>query len=322
VLMITIFGNALTYVLLAFAPNLWIACLIRLAGGVLTGNISTIQGYMADITPPDRRAGMLGLMGAAFSLGFVTGPSIGGILAHEELGTAGFRLPLLFAACLALAAGIGITLFVRETRHVHKDAPRRGRLEGLSDAIAHPVIWRVLLVTLISMAGFSGMEATFGLWAHAEFGWGPKQIGFCFLAIGVTAALAQGLLTGRMARRFGETVTLRIGLVLIFLGFAFQPFVPHWSLAVVGMMTVALGQSLTFPNIGAVISRASSSDRQGEMLGLNTAAGALARIIGPLSAAPLFFAFGPSAPFAAAAGLCIPALFMSWQVSKAIRRSA
>src|SRR3989338_7853964 len=157
VLMITIFGNALTYVMLAFAPNLWVACLIRLTGGVLTGNISTIQGYMADVTPPDPRAGQLGLMGAAFSLGFLTGPSIGGLRGDESLGTISFRPPLLFAACLALAAGIGITLFVRETRHAHQDAPRRGRLDGLNDAMAHPVIWRTLCVALISMAALAGM---------------------------------------------------------------------------------------------------------------------------------------------------------------------
>ena len=322
VLMITIFGNALTYVLLAFAPNLWVACLIRLAGGVLTGNISTIQGYIADVTPPDRRAGRLGLMGAAFSLGFMTGPTIGGLLAHADQGVAGFRPPLFFAATLALAAGIGITLFVRETRHGHKDAPRRPQLAGLNDALAHPIIWRVLTVTLISMAGFAGMEATFGLWAEARFGWGPREIGFCFFAIAITAASAQGFLTGFLARRIGETTTLIIGLSLIFAGFALQPFVPTWQLAIVGMITVALGQSLAFPNIAAIISKAASPERQGEMMGLNSAAGALARIIGPLMAAPLFMNFGPGAPFAVAAGLCIPALFMAWRVSKAMRRSA
>ena len=322
VLIITIFGNALTYVMLAFAPNLWVACLIRLTGGVLTGNISTIQGYLADVTPPDRRAGRLGLMGAAFSLGFMTGPSIGGLLAREDLGTVGFRPPLYFAACLALAAGIGITLFVRETRHAHKDAPRRGRFEGLGEAAAHPVIWRTLCVTLISMAGFAGMEATFGLWAHAKFDWGPREIGFCFFAIAITAALAQGLLTGVLARHIGETRTMMIGLSLIMLGFAIQPLVQHWQLAVLGMITVALGQSLAFPNIGAIISRSVSSERQGEMMGLNTAAGALARIIGPLMAAPLFAGFGPSAPFAVAAGLCVPALFMAWRVSRVMKDRA
>lgn len=323
VLMITIFGNALTYVLLAFAPNLWLAMLIRFGGGILTGNISTIQGYLADVTPPEKRAGRMGFMAAAFSLGFVTGPVLGGLLAHPDQGTSGFRLPLLIAAGLALTAGIGVTLFVRETRHVHKDAPRRARFEGLGEAMAHPVIRRVLVVSLIAMAGFAGMEATFGLWAKHQFTWGPREISFCFLAIGITAAIAQSLLTGWMARRIGEAATLMCGLCLIALGFGFQPLVgQNWMIAVCGMVVVALGQSLAFPNIVAIISKAAPHDRQGEMLGLNTAAGALARICGPLVAAPLFTGVGPSAPFAVAAGLCLPALFMAWRVSKAVRRSA
>ncbi|MBI1405864.1 MAG: MFS transporter [Caulobacter sp.] len=323
VLMITIFGNAATYLALAFAPSLIVAFAIRFCGGMLTGNISTIQGYIADVTLPEMRAGRLGLMGAAFSLGFVTGPWIGGSLANESLGLAGFRPPLFLAAGLAIAAGLGVALFVRETRHGHSDAPRRSRFAGLNDAMAHPVIWRVLLVSLIAIAGFAGMEATFGLWAKASFHWGPKEIGFCFLAIGLTAAFAQGLLTGPLARRFGEPATLMVGLVLIFIGFAFQPLVGgFWQLAVAGMITVALGQSLAFPNIGAILSKSSSPERQGEMLGLNSAAGALARIVGPLAAAPLFTKVSISAPFAVAAGMCLPALFMAWRVSKAVRRSA
>lgn len=322
VLIVTLFGAAATYVLLGFAPSLWIACAIRLVGGILSSNISTIQGYLADITPPERRAGRLGLMGAAFSLGFVMGPAIGGSLAHEELGIAGFRLPLLLAAALASCAAIGVILFVRETRRARLDAPRRGQFEGLSEAFAHPVIWRVLCVTLITIAGFAGMEATFGLWGEATFGWGPRQIGLCFLVVGVVAAVTQGLVTGRLARRFGEPRTRMIGLAFMFVGFAIQPFVTWWPLAIVGMTTVAFGQSLTFPSIGAVISKASPPDRQGEMMGVNNAAGALARIFGPLSAAPLFTAFGPTAPFAVASFLCLPALLMAWQVSKAVRRSA
>jgi DHA1 family tetracycline resistance protein-like MFS transporter len=323
VLMLTIFGNALTYVLLAFAPDLWIAMAIRFCGGILTGNISTIQGYLADVTPHEKRASRMGFMAAAFSLGFVTGPVLGGFLAQPALGTAGFRLPLLIAAGLALTAGTGVALFVRETRQVHKDAPRRGRFEGLNDALAHPVIRRVLVVSLIAMAGFAGMEATFGLWTERQFKWGPHEVSLCFLVIGITAAIAQSLLTGWMARRIGEAATLMTGLCLIALGFGFQPFVgQNWMIAVLGMIVVALGQSLAFPNIVAIISKSAPHDRQGEMLGLNTAAGALARIFGPLVAAPLFTGVGPSAPFAVAAGLCLPALFMAWRVSKAVRRSA
>jgi MFS family permease len=141
------------------------------------------------------------------------------------------------------------------------------------------------------------------------------------MAIGVVGAVGQSMLAGRAARRFGETVVLMGGLVLIGLGFAIQPFVVHWPLCVAGMITVMIGQSLTFPNIGAVISRASPPQRQGEMLGLNMAAMALARIIGPLAAAPLF-ALHIGGPFAAAALLIIPALYMANEVRRQVRKLA
>lgn len=321
VLMITIIGNGLTYLALAFAPSIAVAVLVRLVSGLMAGNISTIQGYVADVSPPDRRAARMGLMGAAFSMGFVTGPTLGGLLAHPEAGTAGFRPPLYLAFGLCVLAFFGVMRFVRETRHLHSDAPQRGRLEGLRDAFRNPVIWRVISVSLISVGGFAGMEASFGLWADARFGWGPREIGFCFMAIGIVGAFAQSLLAGRVARRFGETQALMGGLVLIGMGFAMQPFVPVWQLAMVGMFLVVLGQSVTFPNIGAVISHSSPPDRQGEMLGLNMAAMALARIVGPLVAAPLF-ALHIGGPFMAAALLILPALFMASEVRRHVRLRA
>ena len=321
VLMMTIAGNGLSYLALAFAPTIGAALAIRFASGLLAGNISTIQGYVADVTPPERRAARMGLMGAAFSMGFVTGPTIGGLLAHPEAGTAGFRPPLYFAFALCVLAFFGVLRFVRETRPLHSDTPQRGRLEGVRDAFRNPVIWRVISVSLISVGGFAGMEASFGLWSEAKFGWGPREIGLCFMVIGLSAAFAQSVLAGRLARRFGETVVLMGGLALIGLGFAVQPFVTVWPIAVIAMITVALGQSLTFPNIGAIISHASPPDRQGEMLGLNMAAMALARIIGPLAAAPLF-ALHIGGPFAAAALLIIPALYMASEVRRYVLRRA
>ncbi|HEX6867143.1 MAG TPA: MFS transporter [Caulobacteraceae bacterium] len=321
VLTLTIAGTGLSYLALAFAPTIWVAVAIRLANGLFAGNISTIQGYVADITPPERRAARMGMMGAAFSMGFVTGPTLGGLLAHPEASVAGFRPPLYLAAGLCLLAFIGVLRFVRETRHLHSDAPPRGRLEGLRDAFANPVIWRVISVSLISVGGFAGMEASFGLWANARFAWGPKEIGLCFMVIGAMAAIGQGFLAGRAARRFGETVALMIGLALIGLGFTIQPFVTLWPIMVAGMVTMALGQSLCFPNIGAVISRASPPDRQGEMLGLNMAAMAAARVVGPLAAAPLF-ALDVNGPFIAAALMILPALYMAGEVRKRVLKAA
>lgn len=308
VLIVTILANTLAYVALAFAPNIWIAMAVRLVGGFGGGNISTIQGYMADVTPPEKRAGRLGLLGSAFGAGFVIGPSLGGVLAHPGLGRLGFQIPLFFAAAMAALAALGVFLFVTESRAPSAPGVRQpGRREALGAAAAHPVLSRVLLVTLVSTGAFAGMESIFGLWTNARFDWGPRQVGFCFAVIGVIASLGQGLLTGRLARRFGEGRVLATGLSIIAVSLLITPFAPHPSLAIVAVGCTAFGQSLVFPCVAALISRASPPDRQGQMLGLNMAAGSLARIGGPLLAGPLF-GLAAGGPYWFGAALMVPAI--------------
>jgi len=311
VLIVTIIANAIAYLALAFAPNIWIAMAIRLVGGFGSGNISTIQGYMADVTPPEKRAGRMGLLGSAFGAGFVIGPSLGGLLAHPSAGRLGFQIPLFVAAGMAALATVGVLLFVAESRAPSAPGVKQpGRREALSAASAHPILSRVLLVTLVSTGAFAGMESIFGLWANARFDWGPREVGLCFAVIGVIASLGQGLLTGRLARRFGEGRVLTVGLVIICASLLVSPFVTHPVLAIVAVGCTAFGQSLVFPCVAALISRASPADRQGQMLGLNMAAGSLARIGGPLLAGPLFgLAIG--GPYWFGAALMVPAIFFA-----------
>jgi len=308
VLIVTILANAVAYVALAFAPNIWIAMAIRLVGGFGSGNISTIQGYMADVTPPEKRAGRMGLLGAAFGAGFVIGPSLGGLLAHPSAGQLGFQIPLFVAAGMAAAAAIGVVAFVTESRaRSAPDVIQPSRGQALAQAAAHPILSRVLLVTLVSTGAFAGMESIFGLWANARFSWGPRKVGLCFAIIGIIASLGQGLLTGRLARRFGESRVLTTGLFIIMLSLSATPFAPHPSLAMVAVGCTAFGQSLVFPCVAALISRASPPDRQGQMLGLNMAAGSLARIAGPLTAGPLF-GLAAGGPYWLGSALMIPAI--------------
>jgi MFS transporter, DHA1 family, tetracycline resistance protein len=320
VLLVTIIGTALAYVALAFAPNMAAACALRLLGGLTSGNISTIQGYMADVTPVARRPGRMGLLGAAFSMGFVTGPALGGLLARPSDGVAGFRLPILAAAGLAAVAALGVFLFVRETRAAHHMAiPPTPRLQSLAEAVRHPVIGRVLLMSFIVVSGFAGIEATYGLWTQARFGWGPRQIGFAFMAVGIGGALTQGLVTGALARRHGTARVVAGGLALVCAGMLVQLVSPIWPVAIAGFFIVSFGQSLTFPNINALISQASPPDRQGEMLGLNMAGNCLARIGGPLYAGAVFTHVSIGAPFATAAALTVPAMFTAAQVIRRTR---
>ncbi len=317
VLVATITGAAIAYVGLAFAPNMAIACAVRLLGGLMSGNISTIQGYLADVTPPLQRPARMGHLGAAFSMGFVTGPALGGLLARPSAGVSGFELPLLTAAALAGLAGLGVAVFVRETRRPeHALIAQRPRLEVAREAFANPVIGRVLIAAFIVISGFAGIEATWGLWTQARFGWGPRQIGFAFMAIGVTGALAQGLVTGPLARRFGAAHVLTGGLVLVGAGMIVQLVSPTWPVAMAGLFTVAFGQSLTFPNISALISQATPPERQGEVLGLNMSSNCLARIGGPIWASAAFAHISTGAPFATAAGLIAPGLVLAHQVAR------
>jgi MFS family permease len=317
VLMITIFANALSYLALAYAPTIWIACVIRLASGFASGNISTIQGCLADVTPPDRRAGRMGLLGSAFSLGFMTGPGIGGLLAQPSLGTVGFQLPIFAGAAFAIASAFGVLFFVRETFHPHQISARPiSYRQSISAAAGNPVITRVLLISLIVVAGFAGIEATYGLWTQARFGWGPRQIGLTFMVSGGTGAIIQGLVTGRLVRRFGEASVLTTGLALVCLGMTTQCLAPVWPFAVGGLFLVALGQSLTFPNLSALISRASPPERQGEMLGLNMACNALARCGGPVLGSVLFSEVSRAAPFVVSALATLPGLAMVRDVER------
>ncbi|THD81876.1 MAG: MFS transporter [Phenylobacterium sp.] len=316
VLIITISMVALSYAGLAFAPNMAVAFAVRFGCGLFSGNISTLQGALADITPPQQRAARMGVMGSAFSAGFMIGPAIGGLLAQPSRGALGFQAPLLVAAAFCVASALAVALFVRETspkaRHQHRE-PRAARLR---EAFAHPVIGRVIVISFVVVSGFAGIEATYGLWTQARFGWGPKEIGLAFMVIGALGAFCQGWLTGRLVRRHGEARVLTAGLGFMFLGMLTQYASPVWPVAMLGFAFVCLGQSICFPNLTALISQAAPPDRQGEMLGLNMASNALARIGGPIYAGQLFSLVSPGSPFLLTAVLIVPATWFALQIRK------
>jgi MFS family permease len=321
ILLGTILCSGLGFIGLAFAKTIWAALVIRLLSGLTTGNLSTIQSYIADITPPRHRAGRIGLLGAAFALGFVAGPALGGLLARPQLGLIGFRAPLLIAGVLSILASFGVLLFVRESRCQGAPSGNEGlRLTLVAEARAHPVLGRALIVTLLYTSAFAAAESTFGLWAQHRYGWGPRQLAYAFAAVAVTAALAQGFVTGRLTRRLGEALTLSLGLAVISVTLALQPLGYGMARSVGLLALTVFGQAMALPNISALISRTTSSDRQGAMLGLNMSIGALSRAIGPVMGGALFSIVGADAPLFAAAIAVAPAILLSWQAEEAAGR--
>ena len=342
VLLITVSANALGYLMLAFAPNIWLAIGIRLFTGLGAGNVSTIQGYVADVTPPEKRAGRMGLIGAAFGLGFIVGPGLGGLLTRTDMGALGYQMPIFVAAGLCVLAALGVTVFLKESRaRADPATPRPPFLSGVKDAVANPVVSRVLLVTLIYMAGFSGMESTFGFWTEARYGWGAREVGFSFMAVGIVSTICQALIAGRLARRFGEARVLAVGSLIFGSGLALQvlvgrlmPAQAEWVVSVAGRALVlhgdmlvplvmafgAFGMAVTMPNISALISRSVDPDRQGAMLGLNMAASSSGRIFGPMAAGALFSGVGHDWPFLIGAALTVPAAIMAINAGRAFRK--
>ncbi|GAA0194248.1 tetracycline resistance MFS efflux pump [Actinomadura yumaensis] len=340
VLLVTLVANALGYLMLAFVPNIWLAVAVRLFTGLGAGNISTVQGYVADVTPPEQRAGRMGLIGAAFGLGFIVGPGLGGLLTQPQLGRLGYQLPIFLAAALAALAAIGVMVFLRESRaKADPAAARPAFLAGLKDARTNPVVSRVLVVTLIYMAGFSAMESVFGLWSESRYAWGAREVGLSFMIVGVISVLNQGFLAGRLARRFGEARVLATGMLLFGASLVLQvlapvawfpaarlelgglslPVVQGWVVPII-MAVGACGMSLAMPNISAMISRASPPDRQGAMLGLNMASSSVARIFGPMVAGGLFSGLGHDWPFLIGALLTVPAAVMALNAGRVIRK--
>jgi MFS family permease len=322
VLLSTLACNCLCYGLMAFAPNIYAAFVIRLFGGMFSGNGSVVQGYIADVTQPEERAGKMARIGVAFNVGFIVGPTLSGLLAQPALGPAGFRIPFLVASVLGGGSALGVLLLVRESRARHHGPLHQpNRWAMLGAAMGHPVISRLLLLTLVSGAAFTGIESTFGLWGQHRFGWGPRQIGVVFGFVGVTNALAQWFLTGRLSKQFGEAKMLAAGMGLTVLATAVLPFSIGIMSTTALMALMAFGQSVAFPNVSALISRNSEADRQGQVLGLNNATGALARVAGPLGAGLVFAGLSVNGPFWMGAAIVAPAIFLALAAGRAVKRA-
>lgn len=317
VLISTVCGNCLCYLALAFAPNVAIAFLVRLMGGMASGNGSVVQGYIADVTPDDRRAGRMSLLGAANNMGFIVGPAIGGLLAHPSAGHVGFRIPLLVCAAFSAISALSITLFVTESRHrsarfLHQPS----RWDVLGSALGHPVIRRLMGVTFLAGCAFTGIESCFGLWTQARFDWGPQQVGSAFAIVGVVAATCQIFLVGRLSRRFGEARVLAAGMALTASCALLQPLSTGGATTIVLLGLAAFGQSIAWPNVAALISRNVDINHQGQYLGLNNATGSLARVVGPFFAGLGFSNVTVNAPFLMAGIMVAPAIALAYSARR------
>jgi MFS family permease len=316
VLMASMAAAALAYLGLAFATRLWMVFAARAFAGACAGNIAAAQAYIADVTPPERRAKGMGMIGAAFGLGFIIGPVASGIVAGNDLATADLATPGLIAAGLSFAAFLGVILVLPESLAPGQAVASRSRIAAARGALRRPVLARLILVFFLATLAFSGMETTFAWWAIAQFGWGPRSIGFVFFYVGLLSALMQGVLIGSLTRRFGEERLMLGGLALLVLGLVLLPFAANLPRLVVALSALAVGNGALAPALNSLISRRAGPGEQGEVMGVAQAAGSLSRVLGPIIAGSLFGALGRSSPFLWGALLVAGALLVGWGVPR------
>jgi MFS transporter, DHA1 family, tetracycline resistance protein len=289
---------ALSYVAFAFAPTLAIALILRIVSGFFSGTLGVAQGYIADITPPEKRAQNMGYFGAAFNLGFAFGPAIGGLLAVQNAGLAGFRPPIFAAASLAATAALWSAFALRETRNfggpvrAQPDFGAAFRFVG-----GDGLLTRLFLIAFFGIAAFASMEAVFGLWTNRQFGWTSREVGLTFIAVGSAGMLVQIFLLGPLVKRFGEARVIIGALCLLATAMSLQPLFRNPVAAVALMSLLMIGHSLAFPNAGALISRATPPETQGSVMGLMMASNALARIIAPPLFGLVYASISPDAPY-------------------------
>jgi len=290
VLLISIIGTGIGFLVLGFAQTLPMLFAGRILDGITGGNISTAQAYVADVTTKENRATGMGLIGAAFGFGFIFGPAIGGILSHW-----GIQVPFLFAAGLCFANALLLYFKLPETvtaQHPAKNRAARGRgLGQLFDSLKHPQLAFVLTIYFLFVVSFSIMTTSFSLYTMFRFGYDARHTGYLFAYVGIIAVIIQGGLIGRLVKRFGELPLIVIGALCFAISLFAVPFVGPaaggLAALLVGGGVFSLGNSLATPALTSLASKGAGAEEQGTVLGVTQSVASLARAIGPFLAAIL-----------------------------------
>lgn len=310
IILVSLLGVGLSHLGFAFAGTYSGLFMARLLAGFFGANISTAMAYIADITPAKDRSKGMGLIGAAFGLGFLVGPFLGGILGHvgDQLGAAPPFGPSFAAIVAGLFCLFNVVFSWRclpESRQPTSEPAGSAlkRLGALTHFMGRPVVGPLMFLYFISSFAMAHMEASLFMFVQDRFQWTLMQASFGFAYIGVMMVLTQGVLIRRLLPRWGESRVLLMGQVsstLGFLGMAFAPNIPWLTLAVTFL---GLGSGCISPSLSGSISLLTGKDEQGKALGVNQSLSALGRILGPVTGGYLYLNVQIVAPFLMAGGL-------------------
>jgi len=310
VLWVSLMGSCVAYLVMAMTGHFELVLAARVLAGTLGGSVSVAQAAMADSSSPQERSKALGMIGAAFGLGFVIGPALAGILSGSQYGklllaTHGWHLPFFVASALSLFASILVLVFLPETltAEARRNAKtRETRGHALVRAMKRPGMPQILGIALLAMTGFAIMEGTYSLLANARFGLGQREVGYLFGFIGILIVIYQGGLVRVVSKRMPERAALLGGLLLMTAVLPFIPYAPwKWPFMLV-MVPLAWGSGMNSTATAALASQITPSDEQGGLFGVINAMTGIGRIVGPLLGTFMFARFGYASSYWVAAG--------------------
>ncbi|MBN8727183.1 MAG: TCR/Tet family MFS transporter [Xanthomonadales bacterium] len=329
VILISSFGLGVDFLVMALAPALWLLFVGRIASGICAASFSTANAYIADVTPKDKRAAAYGMLGAAFGIGFIIGPALGGALGHHDI-----RLPFWVAAALSLA-NFCYGWFVlpeslpkerRTARIVWREANPLGALMLLR---RYPQVFGLAAVYFIVGLAQYSLNSTYVLYTDYRYGWGPQAVGYTLALVGLCGGLVQAVLVRKMVPAFGERRVIIAGMLFCTAGYLLFGLAPTAMLFLAGIPLLCLG-GLASPPAQSLMSQQVDPREQGRLQGALSSLASLAGIFGPALFANLFALFIsdhapaplPGIAFLVAAVLLAFGAWLAWRVTAGMSVSA
>ena len=301
ILILCLIGSAISYFLLYFATSFGLVLFARSIAGLFASTTAIANAYVTETTSSANRSKGMGLIGAAFGLGLVFGPVIGGYFGGGDIDNINYKMPFIFAIIVAIISFVLAHFILIEPKKRNKQFISINFLDSFKDLInlfKIPALLFLITVSFLVTFSFAGFETTFALWTERAMSWAPKQTGFAFTFTALLAALVQGVFIGKLTKSFGEIKLLITSCFLMLIGLFFitlsiqNLFYLTFSLGILGI-SVGLGN----PSLNSLLSKNLSKNIIGASFGVIQSVGSLARILSPLVAGNLFYFFGINSPY-------------------------
>jgi MFS family permease len=327
VLTISLMGNVISYSLMGMVfsgvfDSIWVLIIARAFAGIFSGNLSAAQSVISDLTSKEDRAKGMGYIGAAFGLGFVFGPAIGGVLSYRF----GYGVPIFLAAFFSLIAAIlSMTIFkeslpedIRKSNKHNFQGVTLVNLKAVKDVLSNKTVGIFVIIFFFITFSFANIHATFLLFAERPEGMNLNQqeVGLLLSFLGIVGAIVQGTLIKFFKTKIGEEKSLIIGNILTMFGLFLVPFSGNIFYLLAVLVVLAFGSGLNNPMVLSLISTNVSRDEQGSVLGINQSLGSLARFFGPVWGGFAYQEFGFQYPFITGAVIMLLITIFSFKILK------